>query len=62
MRTSAHFAAVVADYITPIRCSHCDANAHLVRRLPAITGDGRGELRFFECADCKEQTDMFIRD
>ena len=51
-----------ADHITPIRCSHCAAKAHLVRRLAAITGDGRGELRVFACADCKERTEMFIRD
>ena len=43
-RTSAYFAAVTADHMTPISCSHCAANAHLVQRLPAITGDGKGEL------------------
>ena len=62
MRTSAHYAAVTADHMTPISCSHCAANAHLVQRLPAITGDGKGELRFFVCADCQARTEMFIRD
>ena len=62
MRTSAHFAAVTADHVTPIRCSYCGANAHLMRRLPAITGDGKGELRSFTCADCQAPTEMFIRD
>lgn len=62
MRTSANFAAVTADHVTPIRCSHCAAKAHLMQRLPAITGDGRGEIRIFECADCGARTEMFIRD
>ena len=61
-RTSAHFAAPTADHITPIGCSYCGSKAHLLRRLPAITGDGRGELRIFECAGCTERTEMFIRD
>ena len=62
MQTSAHFAAVIPDHVTPIRCSHCAANAHLTQRLAAVTGDGKGEIRIFECAACKQRTDMFIRD
>jgi hypothetical protein len=62
MKTSAHFAAVIADHVTPIRCSYCGADAHLLRRLPAVTGDGRGELRIFRCDACRQRTDMFIRD
>ena len=60
--TRAYFAAVTADHITPIDCSHCARDAHLVQRLPAITGDGKGELRVFVCADCTQRTEMFIRD
>ena len=62
MRTSAHFAAAMADHVTPIRCSYCGADAHLMQRLPAITGDGKGELRLFACAECRAPTEMFIRD
>lgn len=61
-RTSACFSAVMADHITPIRCSHCTGNAHLVLRLPAITGEGKGELRVFACEHCPQRTGMFIRD
>ena len=39
--TSAYFAAVTADHITPIDCSRCAGDAQLVQRLPAITGDGK---------------------
>jgi hypothetical protein len=61
-QTTAYFDAVTADHITPIGCSHCAGNAHLVERLPAVTGDGRGELRLFACAVCQQRTEMFIRD
>jgi hypothetical protein len=61
-RTSAYFAAATADHVTPIGCSHCAGNAHLVQRLPAITGDGKGELRVFACERCHQRTEMFIRD
>ena len=61
-QSSTHFAPVSPTYITPIICPNCTANAHLMRRSPAITGDGRGEIRTFECLDCKQLTEMFIRD
>lgn len=62
MSVQAHFTPITPDHITPISCPHCAANAHLIRRAPALTGDGKGEFRSFECADCKALTEMFVRD
>jgi len=60
--TKVHFAAVTANHVTPIDCSRCAGDAHLMQRLPAITRDGKCELRVFVCADCTQRTEMFIRD
>jgi len=49
-------------HITPIDCPRCGAHAHLIRRSPAVTGDGKGELRTFECIQCGEQTETFVKD
>lgn len=56
------FIPVEPTYITPITCSNCGGKAHLVRRSPAITGEGKGEMRTFECFDCDERAEMFIRN
>ena len=61
-QTRTGFTPTTPDYITPIRCPHCAANSHLVHRIKAVTGDGKGEIRSFECADCKAITEMFVRD
>jgi hypothetical protein len=49
-------------YITPIKCPHCQGEARLIHRSPAITGDGKGEMRIFTCDRCSERTELFIRD
>lgn len=56
--------SVVAEptYITPIDCLHCGEPAHLANRVPAITGDGVGEIRTFECSQCHASVEMFIRN
>lgn len=59
---STRIAALVTNSITPISCPNCDENAHLVRRSPATTADGKGEIRTFECSDCKALTETFIPD
>jgi hypothetical protein len=59
---SIHFTPVDPTYITPVKCPLCGGAAHLMRRSPAVTGDGKGEMRTFECVDCHECTEMFIRD
>jgi len=51
---------LVSTHITPIACSFCGDTAHLMRRMPAVTGDGRGEIRTFECIKCRGHTEMFI--
>jgi hypothetical protein len=56
------FTPVDPTHITPIKCPHCGGSARLMRREPAVTGDGAGEIRTFECAQCREHTEMFIRD
>ena len=61
-QTSTHFTVVASKYITPTSCPDCGGNARLVRRSNAITGDGKGEIRSYECSDCKALTEMFIRD
>jgi hypothetical protein len=48
--------------IMPIRCKYCGGDAHLVRRQPALTGDGKGEIRSFACIVCFERTETFVRD
>lgn len=62
MAQTIHFTAVEPTYITPIDCPHCNSKAHLIRRSPAVTSEGEGEMRTFECFDCEAQTEMFIRD
>ena len=59
---STYFAALVTNSITPISCPNCASNAHLVRRSPATTGEVKGEIRTFECSDCKALTETFIPD
>ena len=61
-QTTTGFTPATPDHITPIICPHCSANAHLIRRTAALTGDGKGEIRTFECTDCKGLTEMFVRD
>ena len=56
------FSPAAPTHITPINCPHCEGKTHLIRREPAVTGDGRGEMRTFECFDCQQQSQMFIRD
>ena len=57
------FKPITPSYITPIDCPNCSrAAAHMIRRFEAITGDGRGEIRVFECSNCKALTEMFVRD
>jgi len=43
-------------FITPIACSSCDGNAHLIRRTPK--GPGFAELRTFECDKCGVQIEL----
>ena len=57
-----HVAPPSLTYMTPIACPNCTASAHLVRRSPAITREGKGERRTFQCAECSQLTEMFIRD
>ena len=48
---------VQSPYITPVTCPHCGGSAHLTRRQPDpqhLTV----EIRTFECATCKQQTEM----
>ena len=56
------FIRITSTHITPINCAHCAGAAHMTGRFDAITGDGRGEIRIFECSDCDELTEMFVRD
>ena len=49
-------------YITPINCPHCSGQARLIHRTPAISDDGKGEMRTFTCDKCGERTEMFMRD
>jgi len=53
---------ILPTYITPIDCPKCGAHAHLMRPSPALTGDGKGEIRTFECMKCGEHTKTFIKD
>jgi hypothetical protein len=57
-----HFTPAEPTHITPINCPLCGGKAHLVRRAPANLGDGRGEMRTFECDECKEQSQRFIHE
>jgi hypothetical protein len=57
-----HFTPAQPTHVTPISCPLCKGKAHLTRRSPAVTGDGKGEMRTFECEECHEQAQMFIRD
>jgi hypothetical protein len=57
---STYFTPPAPTYVTPIKCPHCDSEAHLIRRSPAVTADGHGEIRTFECFECHERTEMFI--
>jgi hypothetical protein len=50
------------NYITPINCPHCSGSARLMHRSPAVTQDGKGEMRTFGCYQCGERTEMFMRD
>lgn len=56
------YTAVTPDHITPINCPHCRGPARLTRRSPAVTADGNGEIRTFDCLACQQQTEMFVRD
>jgi hypothetical protein len=57
-----HYTPADPTYITPINCPSCKGKARLVRRSPAVTGDGSGEIRTFECDACHAQSQMFIGD
>ena len=46
------------DHMTPIKCKHCGADAHLIRLQPAGSGL---EKRTFECARCQQQTTITIQ-
>ena len=57
------FNPVTPTYLTPINCPTCERGAaHLTHLLEAITGDGKGEIRVFECSNCRARTEMFVRD
>jgi hypothetical protein len=56
------YTPVAPTYITPIKCPKCGASAHLARRSPAVTGDGKGEIRNFTCERCEEIVEMFVND
>ena len=58
-----NFTPVTPTHLTPIDCPSCgNATAHLSRLLEAVTGDGKGEIRVFECFDCEAITEMFVRN
>lgn len=54
------FEPAAPTYITPIKCELCGSEAHLMRRTPAVTEQGTGETRTFECFECHSQTSIFI--
>jgi hypothetical protein len=56
MRLSTHFPGACDQF------HHPDHNAHLGRRSPVTTADGKGEMRTFECGDGKALTETFIPD
>ena len=54
------FTYIQPTYITPIACPYCGANAPLIRRTPHP--ELKGELRTFECTDCKKQIEMIVKN
>ena len=58
-----NFTPVTPTHDTPIICPSCGSpTAHLTHLIEAITGDGKGEIRVFECFACKALTEMFVRN
>jgi hypothetical protein len=56
-----NFSPAMPTHMTPIICPACGSSAaHMKRRSEAVTGDGKGEIRVFECSDCKALTEMFV--
>jgi hypothetical protein len=55
-QTSPSFSHVTLTSITPITCSYCGGNAHLISLTPQI--EIIGELPTFECQICSKQTQM----
>jgi hypothetical protein len=53
-----HF--VPRTHITPIRCPHCDGDAHLMARRPLPRIAGGNELRTFACSVCGNNTEMIV--
>ena len=60
-QTSQHFTAQ-PDHVTLIICPNCAAGARLVRCSGALIAEGKGEIRTFECDECRALTEMVLRD
>ncbi len=54
------YVPVPPTYIIPIVCRHCGGDAHLIRRQ--YHAELNGEIRTFQCSDCKNDTEMTVED